>query len=285
MKTILVLILFVLTLNCSAQNVGVGTLIPSEKLDVNGNINVQGNIKINTIAGTADQVLMTNSSGATVWSNPFGLNKMITFSQSATWVVPAGVTSIVGEAWGAGGGGAAGGGGGGGAYLVTEKLTVVPGSSITITIGLGGIASGSEGSGGTAGGYSEISLAGIGTYDAFGGTGASATVPGYSTAFVLTGDNYVAFQGQGGTATTYQYAPRSSTQYVEIRNYGGGGGVWPNYVNGGRGGSEVLDAGTLAVIKTIPPPFTFLYGSGGGGGHVGSAYGRDGAKGLVVIHY
>lgn len=76
------------------------------------------------------------------------------FTESTTWRVPAGVTHIIVELWGAGGGGAAGtssvvggaqsaggggGGGGSGAY-VRASLAVSPGETYTIKVGAAGAA-------------------------------------------------------------------------------------------------------------------------------------------------
>ncbi len=67
-----------------------------------------------------------------------------------TFVVPAGVTSITVEAWGAwraggngtgGSKGTVGGGGGGGAYAQRSGVTVSGGTSYTITVGTGGTGS------------------------------------------------------------------------------------------------------------------------------------------------
>ncbi|MFO7999571.1 MAG: hypothetical protein R6U86_11390, partial [Bacteroidales bacterium] len=66
----------------------------------------------------------------------------VTFSTNGPFVVPAGVTSIIVEAWGGGGGGAIAGkdraGGGGGSYA-RSTLTVSPGTSYAIVVGLGGV--------------------------------------------------------------------------------------------------------------------------------------------------
>ncbi len=73
---------------------------------------------------------------------------------STTWLCPAGVTSVQVEAWGGGGGGAGsggsanlytGGGGAGGNYARNTAVTVVPGTTYTITIGAGGAAGGTSG--------------------------------------------------------------------------------------------------------------------------------------------
>src|SRR5687767_3167062 len=103
------------SLNMNAQNVGVGTTTPVEKLDVNGNINVTGTIKANGVDGTANQVLMKNGSGALSWGDLCDYKNYEMFNELGvqTWVVPAGVTKIEVEIWGGGGGGSMYCGGGG----------------------------------------------------------------------------------------------------------------------------------------------------------------------------
>ena len=54
------------TLN--AQNVGVGTLTPTERLDVAGNIRTTGELRPNGVAGQAGQVLTSTGSGTMLWS-------------------------------------------------------------------------------------------------------------------------------------------------------------------------------------------------------------------------
>src|SRR5690554_3656209 len=67
-----------------------------------------------------------------------------TFTSSGTWTVPAGVTEITVEAWGAGGGGGNrtsngyAGGGGGGAYSRSAVAVSSGQSSYKVTIGQGG---------------------------------------------------------------------------------------------------------------------------------------------------
>ncbi|HOM91004.1 MAG TPA: hypothetical protein PKW65_09780, partial [Bacteroidia bacterium] len=88
-----------------------------------------------------------------------------TFTSSGTFTVPAGVTTVQVEAWGGGGAGGgvasgflppnrAGGGGGGGAYLKNTSVTVIPGSTVTITVGAGG--TGVNGADGNNGGASSF---------------------------------------------------------------------------------------------------------------------------------
>ena len=65
----------------------------------------------------------------------------VTYTTNGTFTVPAGVSSITVEAWGAGGGGSnitstdrRGGGGGGGAYA-SSTVTVTPGNSYGVYSG------------------------------------------------------------------------------------------------------------------------------------------------------
>jgi Protein of unknown function (DUF1566) len=68
MKKLLLLTLLALNTQINAQNVGIGSPAPTEKLDVTGNINVTGTIKANGVAGTAGQVLKSTGS-AMAWEN------------------------------------------------------------------------------------------------------------------------------------------------------------------------------------------------------------------------
>lgn len=159
-----------------------------------------------------------------------------------TFTVPANVTSIDIQAWGAGGGGSdfdywrtnSGGGGGG---FATGTLSVTPGQQLTIVVGSGGIASSttmvatdnasrtyggggaggasaSQGPGGASGGgMSAVFLSGGNTAAnvllvAGGGGGASPGAEGNKTAtgggggLTGGGDGNTNASGQGGTQTT-----------------------------------------------------------------------------------
>lgn len=84
---------------------------------------------------------------------------------SGTWTAPACVTTVTVSVWGGGGadrlnGGDAGAGGGGGAYSYSV-LTVVPGTTYTLSVGGGGTGGVGDGDPGDDGGNSWFSLNGI----------------------------------------------------------------------------------------------------------------------------
>jgi MSHA biogenesis protein MshQ len=221
-----------------------------------------------------------------------------TYTATGTWTAPAGVTSVDVEAWGGGGGGGGGegdssdggGGGGGGAYSRTTSITVVPGTTYTVTVGAAGTAGATNGTGGTGGDSWFINTS---TILAKGGTGGSAPV---SDAGGVAGTGGSAAAGVGN-----------------VKFSGGNGGTGRNNSTGlgGPGGSS---AGTAANGTSGPNPWNtctaaaaptgggiggnggcansengFAPASGNGGGGGGAAErntsGGAGAPGLVTITY
>ena len=266
-----------------AQNVGIGTLTPGEKLDVNGNVNVQGNVKVNGVSGTDGQVLMTNNSGATVWGNYCDFKYSVSFQASGftTWTVPAGVTKIMVEGWGGGGGGAAGGGGGSGAYA-QNVANVVPGNVLSITVGTGGSGAANATSVGSNGTNTLISGP-VGLLADY-GYGAFPDVPGQggNTGFSILKTIY----GNNGQPTVETYAQRSSTEYVTIRKYGDGGKAVMFNGNEGTGATFSFNTVTLSNISLMRSLSGTAAGAGGGGGpNNGILWGSYGSDGLVIIHY
>jgi hypothetical protein len=285
MKKIILLFFAITSVSSFAQNVGIGTVAPpTEKLDVNGNINMNGNLRVNNIAGQPNQVLMTNSTGNTFWGDMGGYKNVASFTQNSIWVIPAGITKIRVEAWGGGGGGASGGGGAGGTYILTKELTVTPGNNITLTIGTGGASALVEASNGTAGGQTIIS--GIfGSFTATGGNGGSPFAGGTSNVFALIGDEEIQIPGMSGASAFFEYNERTAGQFVEIAKNGNGGGVAPTFNNGGPGGMYVRDMNTSAILKSTAPAIPVIPGTGGGGGYRGSDWGAAGRTGMVIVYY
>jgi hypothetical protein len=192
----------------------------------------------------------------------------IDFTSSGTWTVPAGVTQITVEAWGAGGGGggsnsnnSGGSGGGGGGYSM-KTFTVTQNQSISFTVGTGG--SGGAENGGNGGNGGDTSILGV---VANGGTGGGANGGTSGTGGSASGGDIIVNGANGGVGG----------------NTGGNGG---NGANGGAGGSGARNG---AGQNGNSP------GGGGGGGekYSGNIFGWGavnypggrGSDGLIRISY
>jgi hypothetical protein len=177
---------------------------------------------------------------------------------SASFVVPAGVTSMTVKTWGggggAGGGGAAGssGGAGGGGGYVTGVITVTPGETLTAYVGGGGgggnysAAGNDAGGGGGGGGYSSIYRGSTALFIAAGGGGGGG---GRRTIGGAIGN------AGGGTSGIAGSSVGVGT--------GGGGGTSSSGGSGGTGGNNNGSAGASL--------------SGGDGADGRSAQGTDGS--------
>lgn len=128
--------------------VGIRNGIPNYPLDVSGDINTSGSIRVNGTDGLPGQALMKNSSGALSWQYPEEFRNVASFATpgSTTWTVPAGVTRIKVELWGGGASGGAVYSGGAGAYIIAV-LNVTAAQVWNITVANGGlrVASGDNG--------------------------------------------------------------------------------------------------------------------------------------------
>ena len=269
-----------------SQNVGISVPSPTEKLDVNGNINLTGTIKTSGAAGQTGQALITNSSGNMVWGNLTEYKNFVTFTSgtSATWIVPAGVTKIYAEAWGGGGGGTGTGAGGGGAY-VAGIITVTPGNSVTYTVGAGGSGSSPNA---TDGGISSIFYPGT-TLSAFGGSGNTYTTFGYAAqGGSFSGTNGTAFTGQVGEAggsNYFGYHQSNGTTFLESQTGGKGGDAGNTKNTGGKGTYQLRNASTSVNIYTLYGSTGKVPGGGGGGNITWGGVVQNGGQGMVTIHY
>lgn len=263
------------------QNVGINKANPAQPLDVNGNVNVDGKILFNGVQGAAGQVLSTSATGATVWAGRSDFNYVKGFTQNGSFTVPAGVTRIMVEAWGAGGGGSSGGGGGAGMYLQSIQ-TVTPGQVLTVTTGTGGAnASTYPGSASDGTVTTVTGTAPFINLTAAGGKGAFSTTPGYTTRYGVSDGIYIQFIGQCGDANTFSYTQKNSTSYAIIRKYGDGGAAGPDYSRRSQGQTISYNENTGATLESNTPTFAPYPGGGGGGGSLGV----DGANGMVNIWY
>ncbi|NHB69204.1 beta strand repeat-containing protein [Perlabentimonas gracilis] len=186
-------------------------------------------------------------------------------SGSGNYTVPAGVSEIIVQVWGAGGGGGGssnnnnGGSGGGGGGYARQVISVTPGQVIPYSVGAGGNAGAANGGNGGDGGATTFL-----TLTADGGKG---------------GGGNAGSIGQGGSATggAINLTGGNGAQG------GGSGGDGGNGANGGNGGDgRTNDSGQSG---TAP-------GGGGGGGErqqilfFGTNHpGGSGANGQIIISY
>lgn len=227
--------------------------------------------------------------GGAGWSS-ISTGGRATILATGNFIVPAGVTTIYITACGGGGGGGAGGGGsssqygsgggggGGGQFRIMSPYTVVPGQTLSISIGAagsGGASSSGTGSAGGAGGSTSISnLNGGSTLVLSGGSGGGAGVS--------TGAGFAA-GGQGGAGSPGgSYGGDSNGQQPTAA---GGAGASTGLGGGGGNGRASTGAGLAGYAGSG-------YGSGGGGG--GANYslpsgsfnggsGGNGAPGAVFL--
>lgn len=179
--------------------------------------------------------------------------------------IPAGVTNVILELWGAGGGGGILGveestsaGGGSGAY-VRFSVPVNPGAVLTVTVGAGG-------GPGLGGGTTTVAVSSpLAIFTAPGGGGATGNVPGVGAPApaIIIGSPAVSLSGQGGQPG--------------------------NIIMGGQGGSAPLGGpGGFGQQIGFPAQNGLQPGGGGGGSFLTGAtpgLSGSGAAGMVIITY
>jgi hypothetical protein len=176
------------------------------------------------------------------------------------WVAPANITRVKARIWGGGGAGGsgyggAGGGGAAGGYF-EGYCPVTPGEAYTVTVGNGGIGSGSQGgassfggvagaSGGVAGANGSNGVAGLGGATGGGGTGNGLAIEGGAGgSALLINTNFIggaggaAYCGGGATAVTSSSGAASNGNFAAQPGGGGGGGIGTGL--GGQGGPGLV---------------------------------------------
>jgi hypothetical protein len=292
MKIFLPFVFVFLSLSVFAQNVGIGTSSPSEKLEVNGNINVTGTIKANGVDGVANQVLMKNSSGLLSWGTTCEFKNYMIFeyttpSATQTFTVPAGITKIKAQAWGGGGLGysasgtvSMGGGGGGGGYI-EGLLEVVPGGTVNIVIGNGADNSLSNANASQVT-YNTISLvAGAGGNASYNGTFSRVQPGAGGIYYVFNTTNFIGYTGHTGLATILRYDQVAAAEFGKAVTGGNGGNAGNTDNTGGKGGFFFINTTTFAILSQA-------LGSNGlvpGGGAPAESLGNAGGNGRVIIYY
>ncbi len=192
-----------------------------------------------------------------------------------TWTVPPGETTVQYLVIGGGGGGGRYGAGGGAGGIQTGTLTVVPGASLTVTVGAGGTAGTNSGTGqGGSGGNSVFA-----SITASGGGGGGSN---YTT--TSANRNGISGGSGGGSVGTGSAVGAGSQGFAgglgittATRFYGGGGG------GGGAAGAAASGTtcgnGGVGYVSSISGSSATFAGGGGGGGYTGGTAGSGGSGG------
>ena len=210
----------------------------------------------------------TRSDGGAAGTLTSGSGGYYTYS----WTCPPNVFSISVVAVGGGGTGAQqlssvgmeGAGGGGGALAYRNNISVTPGTSYTVVVGIGGPAPAGYGAG-TAGNNGGDSYFGDGSLvKAGGGKGGSASINNNVGSAGGAGGLVIAGAGGAGGAGGYG---------ASTRNAGGGGGAGGYAGAGGNGGNAGPN-----TTGTPQAGFAAAANSGGGGGGSTGAYSTSGFR-------
>ncbi|MEI2739459.1 MAG: hypothetical protein V9F01_11820 [Chitinophagaceae bacterium] len=267
-------------------NVGIGTNNPTTKLEVGGTVKITGG------SPGSGKVLTSDASGNASWQTPdvsSGYQHLVEISVIGTsnWVVPAGVTSVLVEAWGDGGDGTTStanlllGGGGGGAGYCKSIIQVTPGSTITVLRVSGDGSSGGKTRVTYTGDYMEAQNGDNGNA---GGGGRGGTVIRGGTGFSL---NWYAAKGNSGD-DNYQHSIETETGSKQIFYHGGKGGDCYNG-KGGKGdvwrvlsGQPIANGFDMGAVG-----FPSGWGAGGGAttGYTTGNLSSVGQSGGVLIYY
>lgn len=242
-------------------------------IDPNAAEQVNGAATLELLPGESADCYRSGPAWVAVVATPLaGFSRIVRFTASGTWTVPAGVTRARVRIWAGGGGGGgngiagAGGGGGGGGYAEDILAGLVPGAAIAITIGAAGIAGANTGTAGSnnggAGGTSSFgaSLSATGGQGG-GGSASSAGVAGLGGSGTGGGSNALLATGGPGSAGT---------------------GATSSAV-GGRGGEGAMGGGGGGTSTGTAVAGSFPGGAGGGGATTN--VGTVGAAGLIIIEY
>lgn len=304
MKIFLILLSLFIHSGVFAQFVGVNNNNPTESLDVNGNIKLNGVIKPNGSNGFPGQVLSRNNSGGMDWRSLSGISdeNTVTFMATTagaiqTFTVPAGVSRISVEGWGGGGSGGAiianllgqslGAGGGGGGGYFKAWFTVSPGDLINISVGKGAPSSLNAGNTTcTAGAVTITALAGSNASASLSGLGLQTTSGrgGLVTVSNPSFRNYMLVKGADGRPVNFRTIlvpdPFGGPSLLTDSYDWGDGGNGANSSNSGGIGGQTVGLG--ASYQYSRGSDGSIPGGGGGGDRNKISAGGDG---LVILKY
>jgi len=256
------------------------------------------------ISGAGMWLCLQYNEASDVWvlANPASSitsSGIVTFPSSGSFTVPRGVSRIYvsGCAGGGGGGGSfqgavvafsccSGGGGGGSGYCTTNQaITVIPGETLTVTIGAFGVPGAINGTG-SSGGATVITSPTSGILlNLAGGAGGS---PGMYTGGVVTG-------GSGGEG--WQRGQSAENQIFQPTNpniYGKGGGGMSGWGGGGLYGVGGWGRTSVDSVPALQGWPASGFGAGGGGAsgafvingtYYTGAVGGTGTSGVLFISF
>ncbi len=298
MKNICTILFLASCVMAMGQKVGVNKPNPTEALDVNGNINLNGTIKADGTAGTAGQVLTSTGTGIS-WANMASELKNVrqfyvtgNTSQTFSFTVPAEATRVMVELWGGGGGGYAGTGGAAGNYLAVLR-NIAPGSTVVMSIspgikglgGVNGISIGSFNRFPTDGGTTTVSLAGSSFSAAGGNRGLSNPGQSFIPSYTAPPSNFSTYliPGQSGSdkeILALYFPTNTANQYNELVKSGNGGSAYGFEGLAGKGATYYeysSGSGTIyAELSSAVNASGFGCGGGGGRGNTDSYFASDG---------
>lgn len=230
-------------------------------LNINGSSITSGTVAAARL-GSGSANTATFLRGDNTWTPP---SSAITFNASGNFTVPSGITVAWVTAVGGGGGGAGGdstekgGGGGGGGVVLNYPISVTPGNTYNVVVGINGTAGANVAPGGVGGDSYVTGDIGI-TVTGGGGGGGQ---PGYP------GDG-----GGGGSCNTNGC-------------YNGIVGNNGTLSYGADSGGHIFGVGATGTGSENPAPSATVGYGGGGMGHRsgGGGVGGSGKSGLVIIRY
>lgn len=197
---------------------------------------------------------------------------------SSPWTVPAGVSRIIVEMWGAGadgqsiqsvGANIACNGGGGGEYAMYD-LAVSPSEILNFAIGY---PSGS--------GHNSTYITRGATIIAY-AEGGVDNQGGINTTFPNLNGLVQSVAGENGGFADMSFQTVNASTWRKMIKSGAGGGTYPSFKNGGKSVTMEFDVSTGNFIgSTFSGNTTLDKGAGGACKY----YGGSGANGFVLIHY